>query len=589
MTQEFGSQGLEVNKETSVWSQENYGGIEYDRLADFPPKVLLDYTIANHIIETSKDYMEFENGEPIRVAELFAGRAPISRTLKEMNELNFECHAFDKNEDMRGENPLEWVESYQTSFDASEIHLEESEKEKYDWVVIENGLYATSISEDGTRKYTKKEAEILRTIALQKAMNMLKPGGFLVISDALDNTSNFGLKRIKTFLQRDVEARRVLKKNEKGVTEVVWEYVTEHLKKSKNGDNNKASMIDVLKRNREFVAKAQLFTHEENLDLFRRLGMNERVLFSQANDYLGSNGTYILRKLSDIESQDHLPNQLGEPISLKYPVHEKLLDLIGRFRRKVYKETKATDNLPIIDKYDRKKDGMTIIYPNKNHIGLTAVATLQPNDKEIGLDVEDLMLPEGKNKFYQALEEFLYNDSEKVKAAMDKGRKISFAEVRRLAADDLPRSDLMIFIGDLWRRFTSYARKEKIDIVLFISDEKRLRIFNHINRNGGAQFKKVEGFDLDREDEELQTMMVSASNYFFGTWEKLEKEGILNDKDISNINNLKSVILNGNSWRETANQLDNSKDIIRSVEKMLYNAPSNVSLYYTDHSMPSLD
>jgi hypothetical protein len=589
MTPELGSQEINTNKESSVWSQENYGGIEYDRLADFPPKVLLDYTIANHIIEISKDYMKFENGEPIKVAELFAGRAPISRTLKEMGELNFECHAFDKNEDMRGGDNLEWVESYKTDFDASETFLEESEKEKYDWVIIENGLYATSISEDGTRKYTKREAEILRTIALQKAMYMLKPGGFLVISDALDNTSNFGLKRIKTFLQKDVEARKVLKKNEKGVTEVVWEYVTEHIKKSKHGDKNKASMLDVLKRNKEFVAKAQLFTHEENLDLFRRLGMNERVLLSQANDYLGSNGTYILRKLSDIESQDDLPNQLGEPISLKYPIHEKLLDLIGRFRRKVYKETKATDNLPIIDEYDKKKDGLTIVYPNKNHIGLAAVATLQPNDKEIGLDVENLMVPEDGNKFYKALEEFLYKDSKKVKAALDKGRKINFAEIRRLAADNLSRSELMFFIGDLWRRFPSYAKKEKIDIVLFITDEKRLRLFNHINRNGGVQFKKVEGLDLDREDEELQTMMVSASNYFFGSWDTLEKEQVLTMNDISNINKLKSVIVNGNSWRETANQLDNSEEIIHSVEKLLHNAPSNVYLYYTDYSMPSLD
>jgi len=276
MTVEFESQEPQNSERSSVWKQENYAGIEYDRLGDFPPKILLDYTIANHITQISKDsMMDFENGESLKVAELFAGRAPISRTLKQMGQLNFECHAYDKNEDMKGDNSLEWVESYNTEFDATEISIEESEKEQYDWVVIENGLYATSISEDGTRKYTKREAEILRTIALQKAMSMLKPGGFLIISDALDNTSNFGLKRIKTFLQRDVEARRVLKKDEKGVSSIVWEYVTEHLKKSSSGDK-KASMIDVLKRNREFVAKAQLFTHEENIDLFRRLGLNER-------------------------------------------------------------------------------------------------------------------------------------------------------------------------------------------------------------------------------------------------------------------------------------------------------------------------
>ena len=573
---------------SSVWGKDTYGGIEYDRLGEFPPKKLLDRRIAEYIIEISRDSMGFENGESIKVAELFAARAPISRTLKEMNQLNFECHAFDNNEDMKGNNPLDWLDSYNTDFDASEISIEEHEKEKFDWVIIENGLYATSISEDGTRKYTKREAEILRTIALQKAMSMLKPGGFLIISDALDKTSNFGLKRIMTFLQKDVEARRVLKEDEKGKTRIIWKYITEHLMKSVNG-NKRASMIDVLKRNREFVAKAQLFTHEENLDLFRRLGLNERILISQANDYLGSNGTYILRKLSDIETQDHLPNQLGEPIALKYPIHEKLLELIGRFRRDIYKKTKQTNNLPIIDEFDRKEDGMTLVYPQKNHIGLIAAATIQPKDSEIGLDAEGLMIPENNSGFYNALLEYIYKDSKKVQKAIDKEHKIRFGEVRRLAADSLLDSEIEIFIGDLWRRFTSYSRKRGIDIVLFVSDEKRLKLFNYFNKNGGTQFRKVEGFDLDRKNEDLQTMMISASNYFFGEWENLVKNQFVNEKDVENINKLQNAFTNGDNWRTIVNQLEDPENIIASVEKLLKNAPSNVNLYYTDHAMPNLD
>lgn len=569
---------LETN---SVWKEDVYAGTEYDRLEDFPPKIQLDYSLANNVVEISKAFMEIDKDESIKLAELFAGRAPISKTLKQQGAINFECHAFDLNEDMMGKTIPNWIDSYDTSFDATEINIDCEQIEKYDWVVIENGLYATTISEDGTRKYTKHEAEILRTIALQKAMTMLKPGGFLIISDPLNNTSNFGLKRIKTFLQKDVEARRVLKRDEKGVLSVAWEYVNEHLGK---GKSNKSTMIDVLKRNREFVAKAQLFTHEENLELFNKLGLNERLLYSNENDYLGSNGTYVLRKLSSIDSQFELPNEWGEAISLKYPIHEKLLTLIGSFRRRVYKETNATDNLPIIDDYDRKEEGITMVYPNRNNTGFVAAATLQPKGK-IGLDVETLMVPKTEKDFYTQLTKFIYQDSLKVREAMKQGKVITFAEVRRLAADNLPRTELITFIGDLWRRFTSYCKKRDLNIVLFVSDEKRLKLFNHINRNGGAQFKKVEGVDLKRDSEELQTMMISASNYFFGDWEKLKRENILSEMDVYFIEKLKSEIRNGDDWRSIALNLDDSNEIIKSVEKLLEKAPSNVNLYYTDHPM----
>jgi hypothetical protein len=57
--------------------------------------------------------------------------------------------------------------------------------------------------------------------------------------------------------------------------------------------------------------------------------------------------------------------------------------------------------------------------------------------------------------------------------------------------------------------------------VLFVSDENRLRLFNRINANGGAQFSKVEGFALSPADAGVETMVISASDYFFGPLEPL--------------------------------------------------------------------
>jgi hypothetical protein len=346
-----------------------------------------------------------------------------------------------------------------------------------------------------------------------------------------------------------------------------------------------ASMIDVLNSNKEFIAKSQLFTHQENLELFRKLGLSERVLYSEDNDYLGSNGTYVVMKRSDIENQQSLPTSLGEPITLKYPVHEKLLDILGRFRRKIYKDSKTTDNLPIVDKYDRKPEGITFVYPNNNQIGLAAVVTLQPRG-EIGLDAEEIIKPNSGEDFYTYLNNFLYEHSDKVRRKIDAGGEITFAEVRRLAENSLGRTDIKIFFSDLWRRFTSYCQKKNWDIVLFVSDEKRLNFFNYVNKdNGEGEFKKVEGIDIDRNSKELQSMMISASNYFFGDFETLKTTGVLSDQDINNIERLQSEIRNGEYWKDSAERLDNSEEIINSVEKLLTKAPANVNLYYTDHAM----
>jgi hypothetical protein len=573
---------MSITPETGPWTEADYGGSEYERLAEFPPKKELDQGLAHLVVRYLEDaveqnLLEKEPDTPFRIAELGAGRAPISTIL---NSQEAECDAFDINPDMKGRGELTHVNEYNDHFDLTTPDLDPKYIGKYDCVTMENCLYATSISEDGTKQYTKEEAEILREIALRKAMMMLKPGGVLVMSDALNNTSNFGLKRILTFLDRDVLARQNFHEHEKNQIGIVIEYLREHMDKS----NPKASMLDILESNKEFISKAQLFTHAENLDLFRNIYTGSQLLYSDPEDYLGSNGTYVIQK-----GLEENTRELGEPTELRYPIHKRLLEIIGKFRRKVYKDTNATDNLPIIDKYDTKEaTGITLVYPNKNGLGFLAAATLQERG-EMGLDAEELMIPiDASKNFQSALLEFIYKDSALVRQALRNGiSQINIGEVRRLAADKLSIEQLKYFISDLWKRLTPFCRDNNIHIVLFVSDEKRLRLFNYVNGKKGTQFRKVEGFKLNKSSEEIQTMMISASNYFFGEWDKLIEENILTEEDVENINTLREEINNGDNWSEVVKSLNNSDQITQSVQKLLNNPPDNVNLYYTDH--PLLD
>ena len=572
-----------VKKSGSIWSEENYGGKEYDRLGNFPPKLLLDDSIAQHIIKISSEDEILKNQDSIIIAELFAGRAPISRILKKESKLSFKCHAFDMNEGMRGRKAITWVDHYNSCFDATKVELADSEIEKYDWVVIENGLYATTISDNGTRPFTSQEAKVFRTIALQKAFSMLKPGGYLILSEPLKTSSDFGINAIYNFLQKDIEARKLLNTNLKSFVGVIWEYLFEYIMSRRN--NNGSSMIDVLKRNKKFISKTDLLTHKEILEVLKSMGHSERIILSKDDDYLGSNGTYLLRKRLENNIQNKISQMLSKPISLDYPVHDEILITIGKFRRKVYLETNATNYLPIIDKYDKKSSGRTIVFFKKHNIGLAAVATLQPRHK-IGLDIESIMKPINHNNFYEGLIQSLIKDSEKVRKAIQTNKKeFNIAELRRLAADNLSRTELIKFLNFLWMDFTSYSKVNEIDIVLFISDEKRLRVFNKCNKINPAEFKVVKDFDLIRTGEKHQTMMVAASSYFFGSWEELKKEKILNDYEIVNIQKLKTKLQTGKNWREIAENVENSVDVISSIHKLIEQAPSNINLYYSDYLM----
>lgn len=531
----------------------------YPRLEKFPPKELLNYEISNII----SSFREREGLAIVNVAELGAGPAPISEILTQTDSEVYRCKAFDINPRMKGEKSLPF--EYDTNFDLTDPFLEKEEFGKYDVVVLENVLYATSMSPEGTANYTNNEANLLKVAALKKAAAMLRVDGILIITDPLKKTEDFSVKRIVEFLNKEKDALAQLKRGDKSLFEIFFKNLSDK------------EMRDMLKVNKKIMSKAVLNEESEYRNIIQYMNLFYPPIYWNPDTYLGSNLTAVLRRNQEKIKEDSSESTiLNIPIPLEGKINPKILYWVGEFRKRIYAISNATNNLPEVDKYDRKPEGITIVYPSKNGLGIGAVATLQERG-EIGMDLEHLMKPE-KGNFYQQILQEMSSKSKKVKEKVLSGGEIKFAEIRRLAAENLNPSDFIKFFQSLSDSFFNYSKKKKIDVVLFVSDEKRAKAFNLANRK--TKFEKIDNFKLDREDPEFQTMMVCASNYFFKDWEKF-----LSEQEVLRIKELSLLISNGQNWQEVVSDRPNKKEYEEAVRNMLDRAPDNVSIYFTDFPM----
>lgn len=540
-----------------TWGEKGEYHTIYDRLNNYPPKELLDKSIRDSI----QTFSDREGLDTVQVAELGAGPAPISCLLTDLNPEKFVCTAMDKNPSMRklDEYPFE----YDTSFDLTNPSIPQEYIGKFDVVVLENALYTTTMSPDG-RKYTPKEAEIMRTSALKKAASMIRPEGILVLSDPLTTTQNFSPKRILQFLNYEQQAIKELKGEQKSILNIFLEKLSDK------------DMQRILKINKKIM---------ENTVLLDENGIKEAVMstglfFSEPleynpNSYLGSNITAIYRRNGQEVVQDGFA-QLGNPIILEGEIHKTVLHWIGEFRKRRYEETKATTNLPEVDKFDLKKEGIVVLYNSKNKLTPAATATFQEAGK-IGLDVEHIMLPNNGN-FYKQLIHEISTKSERVRKELESGGYLKFGEIRRLATDSLGQHDFRELFSSMCDIFFKYAKENDIDIVMFVSDRKRAKAFNMAN--GKVKFEEIEGFKLNRNDTALQTMMIPAYNYFFSDW-----ESVLSEKEKELINELSLMIRNGDLWTEIIKDNPKEEEYRNAVNSLLTKTSDNVGIYFTDYSM----
>ena len=250
----------------------------YPRLEKFPPKELLNYEIANIITS----FRERESLDTVNVAELGAGPAPISEILTQTNSDVFRCKAFDINPRMKGDKTLPF--DYDTNFDLTDPFLEKEEFGKYDVVVLENVLYATSMSPEGTANYTSNEANLLKVASLKKAAAMLRVDGILILTDPLKKTEDFGVKRIVEFLNKEKEALSELKRGDKTLVEIFFKNLSDK------------EMRNMLKINKKIMSKAVLNEESEYKNIIQYTNLFYPPIYWNPDTYLGSNLTAVLRR-----------------------------------------------------------------------------------------------------------------------------------------------------------------------------------------------------------------------------------------------------------------------------------------------------
>jgi len=532
----------------TLWADGGYSKV-YPRLENFTPKEKLNKEIADLICEFAKQE-GLSEGE-ITVAEVGAGPAPISRLLVEKG---ISCKAFDVNPNMSiGDE----IFDYDRDFDLLSHEVLDEDKGKYDFVVMVNVWYATTLPPKGTKKYTEEEAQVLRITSLKKAGSLLKPGGYFVLSDPLKANENLGWKRILDILDFDKKARLQLKGEDTTIHRIALEYIKD------------PKMLKILRINRDIMKNSVLLTDDGLEDIIKSVGLFERKVYENPKDYLGTNMTVVLRR-NGFKCTSVNPPVLMAPVLLQGKAHENILSKIGQFRRKAYAQAGATESLPEVDKYDLKS-GVVALYLDENSFDIAAVATLQPC-ADVGLEIEELMKPEDGD-FYEQLSIKVADKVPFVKGLLDSGKDINYAEIRRLAAIDLDLKELKKLLSSLDLIFREYCVSNDVDVVLFISDPKRFRMFNLFKR--GEKFAKVDGFFLNRGNETAQTVLLYGADYFFKDWKEL-----LNDDEALLFDELRKLLKNDVNWK-TAIKNHPKEEYFRKVAwKVLSEAEDNVSLYF---------
>jgi len=544
-----------------IWESNNYGGTEYQSLDAFAPKRLLDKTI----VELIDDYSNSLKLAEVRIAELGAGRAPISNILSDYsNDKKYICHAFDKNPDMKGH--FQGKFPYWDNFDLLDNNLDNNLIATFDVAVLENVWYSVTLPSTENSLFTENEANLLRELALKKSAALLKPEGVLIISEPLKKTSDFGINRVMNFLECDKRARLNLGLPPKNMFLILVEYLFEkdHM------------MYKVLKRNKSFMKRANLLTDEEVIHLVLRTGLFDSFTFHNSEDYLKSNGTYVFRRNHVSFDEKHDVNSLGNSFTLHHPIHPFILDLVANFRREVYSNTNTCPYLIGFDEFDIKNLGTTVVFNSMNKLDFCSVATLNI-DNGVGLDVEQIMIPENGD-FYTTLYASIASENKAVTEALEDGKCLKIAEIRRLASMNLALSDLRSMFLRLFEAFEVDCIRNDVDIVIFLSTEKRAKFFN--NANKVVRFERINGFKIDRSNEKVQTILLGAPTYFLKDW-----EAHFSDLEIDLLNELRSKIGSEKTWKKSIID-DPKKQLYANLAAKLFTCSNDsVAIYYSDYAL----
>lgn len=527
----------------------------YQYLDSFAPKILLD----KQIVKAICSYIDFSKDGCVRVAEIGAGPAPISRILTKEFGQKFYCHAFDKNPAMAKISDLNIP--YDQNFDLTDPSISEELIGKFDVVILENVLYTTTKPCNG-QDFSRKEAEIYRTISLKKVASMLKAGGILVISEPLILTTNFGIRRLKQFIETDRSAMEQLGMKPDSLIGIL-------IKRLFDADTHK-----IININRGIMKGSVLLTENEFVEFIHSTNLfeNDPIQFD-AKSYLGSNLTAVYSRNNQPIITDG-PSELGYPTILTGEVHEQLLNLIAQFRRQRYCETNATTKLPGVDRYDKSKNGLLVVYHSRNKVSFSATVSFLESGSN-GLDASNYMRPNQGN-FYDKLLHQLSVQSLSIRKRIQTDGEIKIGEIRRLATDNLGPNGFRELSKSLAQIFIEYARGRNIDVILYVSNPKQATAFN--KAIGIVEFKPIEGFALNREDVAVQTIMIPAYKYFFTNWQTQLTTG-----EIELLDKLAKRIDHMNNWTDVIINLSERDRYIEAVHNLFDRTEDNVQLYFTDY------
>jgi hypothetical protein len=576
----------ETELQNNSWTSEDpYTGEGYDEVAELTLKKELDQEIRDIIIG---EIVMGEIESPV-VVELGCGRSPIVGSLTRENS-NINGYSYDFSSGMaKGVSEMANARENMTFNNDGDItdlkgFTDLKYQPKADFVVLENVLYATTVPGEGDIHHMlKDEASFVETTVIKNAASVMKEDGLLILTDPLAGARSLDVKGVIKFFNDEFQATVKENQNKYGNPKYV-ETVASLLKR-----NASPAGKTVLSSNRELMERSFLHPDIESLtDLIEKDGLFD-VVYERDDAYLGHNG-FIVARRTKVPMTNHIqkfnmevPLEYNGGYQITQPIGN-ILNNLGEYLQVSYAESGVNRNLPILDEFDKTSETFIISAANST----VPIVSVKLNRVEMGtlekLEMASLMTVVNENtslNFYQSLLEALPLDS-------DGNRPAKIGELRRFAYSG-PAS-LKYIIKSFERIFDKmmpYLNGEdrddipRADVLVCVADEARVKFFNRGLKSFNLSFEKLDGFKLDRDNIENQTLFLSSESYFLEKTELDESE----QKILENIRSYISKNSDIGDWQKILNMEisnDDKQAYFAVVEKILNNAKDGVNIYCLD-------
>lgn len=570
---------------------ENYSEV-YDKVMDFEVKKELDREMASLVVDSF-------GGERLGgcgLIEIGCGHAPISRLLGKNVK---ECIGLDLSDKMHNSdgqmphNNFSFVQDDICSPLGVSIaeHLErDGKKNTFVW---ENGWYAVTVPDDPKHQVAPDVALWLRRESLLNVASMMKPGEEMILTDPLASARDLSSKSIAKFLKTELQLRTARTGKVRAMGEIAQMISNKQVR-------------ETLRQNKLLTSSAHLFGNVDEMAAFiGETNMFEVEVISD-QDYLGHNATLRLRRtikpvinpVSSCTEIPTLPMPNGTVVvkTGKGIVDQTIMRRVGEIRIAGY--DRVNPALEISSSWDDVNGAVGLVSSHDSQFPI-ATMTLTMGAGENGGHMEIGEIMKGKKCQFDPVD--LTNRIISADPRLDGLKPSQVGEIRRLvtigalpavkrfaSSSEEAGKENDVIIADGMKKLISglltHAIENDIKAVTFITKPQIATRLRPLLKPMGVTFNTLDGFELNRRDVDVQTLIVVGCMYFLDM-----KKGLvmLDESERRAFDFFRQQLVEARledetcKWTDIIAKMGEGSDLAeKAVRKLLTSAPDGIQTYY---------